>query len=199
MSLQPLLNRFYSLPQKNVMSHPHSESDGWSVEGLFLQLIYSPKGAIEGLLIDTNGISTQFVTEPHDASVAAQLTGLRVGQALVIEGIEPAPSSKGEPAHSVYVFDRLVSVNGKVPTAPPANEDAIGTVVHFNYAKHGAANGVVLDNGDFVHTRPHGLAVLKLKVGDKVKAEGPARPLATGTGRVIEAMRINGKLVAPAH
>ena len=32
--------------------------------------------------------------------------------------------------------------------------------MRLNYAKHGAANGVVLDNGDFVHTRPDGFAAL---------------------------------------
>ena len=49
----------------------------------------------------------------------------------------------------------------------------------------------MLDNGDFVHTRPQGFARLNLKVGDRVQAEGRVRPLATGEGRVVEAARVN--------
>ena len=65
-------------------------------------------------------------------------------------------------------------------------------VVRFNYAKHGKPNGVVLDNGDFIHTKPDGLEKLGLKVGDTVKVKGQAKPLVTGTGRVIEAQKVNG-------
>lgn len=181
------------------MPHPQHTLDVWSVEGRFQHLIYSPKGEIEGLLIDTDGVSTQFVTHPHDPVLGEQLGALRAGQALVIEGTEAGPSHKGEPLHSVYTFERLVTVDGKAATATPAKEAAAGTVVRFNYAKHGAANGVVLDTGDFVHTKPDGFDRLKLKVGDKVTAEGIARPLATRTGRVIEAQRVNGKAVGPGH
>ncbi|RYY69998.1 MAG: hypothetical protein EOO24_50195 [Comamonadaceae bacterium] len=181
------------------MPHSRHEIDVWSVEGRFQHLIYSPKGAIEGVLIDTDGVPTQFVTDPHDPSIADLFTALRAGQTLVIEGTDPGPSPKGEPAHSVYAFERLASIDGKEPKAPRPHEDVAGTVVRFNYARHGAANGVVLDNGDFIHTKPEGLDKLGLKIGDKVKAEGAARPLITGTGRVIEAHSVNGKPVAPHH
>ncbi len=181
------------------MPHPHEVVDVWSVEGRFEHLIYSPKGAIEGVLIDTDGVPTQFVMDPHDPSVAGPFTGLRAGQTLVIEGTDPGPSPKGEAVHSVYVFERLASVDGKAPKAPEAHGNVEGTVVRFNYAKHGAANGVVLDTGDFVHTKPDGFDKLGPMVGDKVKAEGAMRPLLTGTGRVIEAHSVNGKPLAPAH
>ncbi|MET0540789.1 MAG: hypothetical protein ABWZ88_03460 [Variovorax sp.] len=181
------------------MPRHHHEIDVWSVEGRFEHLIYSPRGAIEGVLISTDDVLTQFVTDPHDAVVAEQLTGLHAGQTLVIEGTEQGPSPKGEAEHSVYAFERLASVDGEAPDAPRASGQASGIVVRFNYAKHGAANGVVLDSGDFVHTRPEGLAKLGLKVGDKVQAEGAAMPLAIGNGRVIEAHSVNGKRVAPAH
>ncbi len=181
------------------MPAAHHELDVWSVEGRFQQLIYSPRGEIEGVLIATDGVPTQFVIDPRDAAVAAPLRDLRHGQALVVEGLDTGPSSRGEPAHYVYAFERLVSVNGKRTSAPTTpHVDVAGTVVRFNYARHGEANGVVLDNGDFVHTKPDGLARLRLKIGDKVRAEGAARPLVTGTGRVIEAERVNGKPVAPA-
>ena len=183
------------------MPKPKYETvDVWSVEGRFQQLIFSPKGAIEGVLIETDGIPTQFVTDPHVSTVAGLFGSIRNGQTLVIEGVEAGPSSKGEPAHSVYIFERLVSVDGKDTDRPPAEKKVSGTVVRLNFAKHGAANGVVLDIRDFVHTRPDGMERLRLKVGDKVVAEGSARPLVTGAGHVIEARKVNGEpLVPPGH
>lgn len=181
------------------MAHPHEMIDVWAVEGQFQHLVFSPEGGIEGVLIDTDGVPTQFVTDPHDLAVVELFRKLRAGQTLVIEGSEAGPSPKGEAAHSVYDFDRLVSVDGKTPKSPRPHGEVVGTVVRLNYAKHGAANGVVLDNGDFVHTKPDGFERLGLKIGDKVKAEGEACPLVTGTGRVIEAHTVNGKPVERAH
>lgn len=182
-------------------SHPKTPNDGdvWSVEGRFHHLIYSPKGGIEGLLIDTDGIPTQFVVDPHDAAMVGQLLALRGQPALVVEGREADPSPKGEGEHVVYRFERLAAIDGREPEPTPHEAHTQGKVARFNFAKHGAANGVVLDNGDFVHTRPQGLEALALKVGDTVKAEGAAHPLASGCGRVIEARRVNGRPVAPAH
>lgn len=175
------------------MPHPHDTLDVWSVEGRFQHLVYSPKGHIEGVLIDTDGVLTQFVFERHDEDAAAAFAGLKSGQTLVIEGIEEGPSPKGHAEHTVYRFERLASVDGKAPRQVDTAGSIDGKVVRFNYARHGQANGVVLDTGDFVHTKPDGLARLALKVGDKVRAEGRSQPLATGQGRVLEAVRVNGQ------
>ena len=181
------------------MPHPRphhaADDDIWSVEGRFQHLVYSPKGGVEGLLIDTDGIATQFVVDPHDAASVGQLLGLQAGQALAVEGRKTPPSPKGEGAHVVYRFERLAAVEGEAPAAPK-DAEVRGKVVRFNFAKHGAPNGVVLDSGDFVHTRPDGMARLGLQIGDAVHAEGASQPLATGTGRVIEARRINGQPLA---
>ena len=173
--------------------------DVWSVAGRFQQLVYSPSGAIEGLLIDTDGIPTQFVVDPHDAPTTGLLAVLASGQPLVLEGIEAGPSKKGGSPHTVYTLERLVCVDGRPPEAAPPHASVSGTVVRLNHARHGAPNGVLLDSGDFVHTRPDGFETLGLKVGDTLEAEGPARPLATGGGRVIEAHRANGHALAPRH
>lgn len=182
-----------------AQKHDHEMVDVWSVEGQFAQLIYSPKGAIEGVLITTDDVPTQFVTDPQDPAIVQLFAAVKPGQALVIEGIEAGPSPKGEAAHTVYLFERLVSVDGKDAAPVMAPRRAGGTVVRLNYAKHGEANGVVLDTGDFVHTKPDGLARLGLKVGDKVTAEGPSRALVTGHGRVIDAHSVNGEAVGPAR
>mgnify|MGYP001081880111 CR=1 FL=1 len=180
------------------MPHPHETLDVWSVEGRFQHLVYSPKGGIEGVLIDTDGVPTQFVFDRHDEDAASAFAGLQPGQTLVIKGIEEEPSPKGEASHTVYRFERLASVDGQAPTQASIDEGSIdGTVLRLNYARHGEANGVVLDTGDFVHTRPDGFARLGLKIGDKVRVEGPARPLAVGKGRVVEAARINGQPCGP--
>lgn len=181
------------------MPKPHHEVDVWSVEGQFQHLIYSPKGAIEGFLIDTDGVPTQFVTDPQDPSTLSLFGEMKQGRSVTIEGTEPPPSPKGEAVHSIYRFERLAAVDGKAskPSQPPA--EVSGKVARFNYAKHGAINGVVLDSGDFIHTRPDGFDGLGLKVGDKVTAEGAMHPLVTGEGRVVEATTVNGKPVGPAH
>lgn len=184
------------------MAHPHETHDTldvWSVEGRFQHLVYSPRGGVEGVLIDTDGVLTQFVFDRHDEGAAPAFAGLQAGQALVIEGTEEGPSPKGEAGHTVYRFERLASVDGEAPRHTDADADIAGTVVRFNYARHGEANGVVLDTGDFVHTRPDGFARLGLKVGDKVRAEGHAQPLATGEGRVVEAVKVNGRPVRDAE
>ncbi|QSI33735.1 hypothetical protein GNX71_30880 [Variovorax sp. RKNM96] len=181
------------------MPHSRDTIDIWSVEGRFQHLVYSPKGGIEGVLIDTDGVTTQFVFDRHDEAAAAAFAGLRPGQALVIEGAEQGPSPKGDAAHTVYRFERLDSVDGQAPEAASASQEIAGTVVRLNYARHGEANGVVLDTGDFVHTKPDGLARLGLKIGDKVRAEGRTQPLATGGGQVVEAVRVNGRRVAQAE
>ena len=97
----------------------------------------------------------------------------------------------------MFAFSRLRSVDGKKPAKSRATDDGscVGRVVRFNYARHGAANGVVLDSGDFVHTKPAGLVALKLKVGSRVRASGDSHPLAHGRGRVVDAMAVNGKRV----
>ena len=92
----------------------------------------------------------------------------------------------------MYDFGRLVSVDGrKQPKAAADGGPAVrGTVVRFKYARHGAANGVVLDSGDFIHLKPEGMARAGLRIGDAVQAEGDVRPLATGSGQVIEAAKV---------
>lgn len=175
--------------------HPAEHNDIWSVEGRFQHLLYSPKGGIEGLLIDTEGIATQFVVDPHDCASVALLLSLRRDQALVVEGRETRPSPKGDGEHVVYHFERLAAADGRATQAAARPTQVRGKVVRLNFARHGAANGVVLDSGDFVHLRPQGMERLQLKPGDQVLAQGPASPLATDGGWAIEAHRVNGELL----
>ncbi len=161
----------------------------------FLHAIYSPKGGIEGMLVELEGERTQFAFK-HEPGLEEIVAFAQEGDLLDVEVERADAGGKGEPAHPVY---RLASVALAEP-APSRDDDAEGRtrglVARLNYALHGEANGVVLDNGDFVHLRPEGMHWLELTVGDLVEASGPARRLRFGAGRVIEAQVVNGQAIA---
>ena len=66
-----------------------------------------------------------------------------------------------------------------------------GNVARIHYAKHGQPNGVVLESGEFIHLRPHGMAAIGVGVGAKVSAKGELRMTVLGT-RMLEAHHANG-------
>lgn len=176
-----------------------------NIAGTFQHLIYSPKGGIEGVLLSADGVALQLVFRHEDEEASAAFEGVTQGQRIVAEAVPQGPSPKGKPVHAVYEFNRLVSIDGKKPArkrAIPSGPAYRGKIVRFNFARHGEPNGVILDTGDFIHTRPDGLRKLKLKVGDLVEADGDAHLLATGHGWAVEASSVNGKnmaKLAPRH
>lgn len=176
--------------------HDHKTgAHGETIEGEFQYPIYSPKGGIEGALLHAGDEPVQLVFEPHGGRGAEAFAGLKAGERVVVEVSATPASDKGEAQHAVYRFERLVSVNGGHAAKPAGGAKApfSGIVVRLNFARHGEANGVVLDSGHFIHTRPGGMARLKLGIGDRVQADGEARPLVNGTGQVVEATVVNGK------
>ena len=169
------------------------------VQGSFQSLIYGPRGSIEGVLLSQDGEPAQIVFDKHDDVSPFAFADLRAGQTVTVEATPQGPSPKGEAAHAVFGYGRLIAVDGKKPgkqktASGPAYQ---GTVQRLNYARHGEANGVVLDTGDFIHTKPEGMAKLKLRIGDKVQADGDAQWLATGNGWAVEATKVNGKSLHP--
>lgn len=167
------------------------------ISGKFRHAIYSPKGLIEGILLDADGQAVQIVIEP-DEPLAESFAKLKPGMKLELEACEAEPSHKGPAAHPVHHLHRLISAGGRAQQLEPLQQRVKGIVARFNYAKHGEPNGVVLDSGDFVHLKPDGMSASALEVGDPVEAEGMARAMVVGH-RVIEATRINGKAVARKH
>jgi hypothetical protein len=162
--------------------------------GSFTQLIYSPRGSVEGFLLKVGDDPVQFVLDKHDEHAAALVATLAPGQQLIVTCEPTPPSAKGEGDHPVHALEKLVSIDGAVPRkVKPGSLGYTGLVARFNYAKHGAPNGYVLDSGDFIHVKPDGFARLKLRVGDRVKADGDAHFLATGSGWAVEATSVNGK------
>jgi len=137
----------------------------------------SPKGGLEGLLMESEG---EIIQINFRQEFAAQIAALTAEGKEFKADVEPE-EAHGHPSHSVY---RLLSVSGD-------NGHFTGKVKHLNYALHGEVNGALLDSGDFLHVKPDGAAALDLKPGMKVKGTGPSKPMFDGH-RVIEATEVNG-------
>ncbi|WP_020468008.1 hypothetical protein [Zavarzinella formosa] len=147
---------------------------------------FSPKGGLEGLIVESGGERAQVVCPPHLGTDLARLVA--EGDEVELSVEESPPSDKGPAAHPVYRLMELPETSHGEDRDEPG---VAGIVTRFNYAKHGEANGVVLDTGDFVHLKPDGMIRVKLKIGDHVTADGETRPMELG-GRVIEAAVVNG-------
>jgi len=93
--------------------------------------------------------------------------------------------------HPVYEFKALADMAGNAIPATDGSTSMKGVVARIHYARHGQPNGVVLETGEFVHLRPHGMAAIGLGVGAKLSAKGELRTTALGT-RMLEAHQANG-------
>jgi hypothetical protein len=192
-----------SLLKHGKRHHDHHAGDGGHEEktlsGVIQAYNYSPKGGVEGMLIQ-EGDRTLQVNLPPDLGLAIALTNA-VGQSVEAT-VEPEPEDKKYPKgeHSVYRLVSLKSTDGRVfgPVGPGHEEAVIveGIVSRLNYAKHGEANGVVLESGEFLHLKPDGMKHTGLQVGQQVAAEGRARPTPLGQ-RAIEAELVNGFSIGP--
>jgi hypothetical protein len=183
----------------NILHHTSRHA----IDAEFRYPVYSPRGGIEGAMLMVGEDDLQLVFDPHDAAGVAAFARMRTGTRVRVEARpQPASERHGEPAHQVYAFERLVDIEGRA-AASPAQEARrapyTGIVVRLNFARHGEPNGFVLDSGDFIHTRPEGMAQLRLGVGDRVEADGEARPLAGGSGVVVEASVVNGRALGHAR
>ena len=155
---------------------------------------YSPKGDTEGILLQEGDRTVQVNVPPHLWIAIASTVPVGQSVELTVEA-EPELRKHPDGEHPVYRLVSLRAPDGRVITvAGPGHEEEVtveGVVTRLNYAKHGEANGVVLDGGDFLHLKPDGMKRVGLTVGQPIKAQGRARPIAFG-GRAIEAEIVNG-------
>jgi len=149
----------------------------WELSGVVQQLLYSPRGDYESLLLDVGGTPVQFVL-PKGSDI--RLAALEVGSSATVWGTVRPPSQKGDSEHELY---DIVDLH---PGADPSSDVVTGRVVQFNYARHGQRNGVILDTGHFLHTKPDGLLATGWAIGDEVSASGTGLRLADGRGFVID-------------
>ena len=157
---------------------------------------FSPRGGVEGLLVEAVGRPAQIVFLPEKGTELSRTIAIGQTVDLVVEAEPPAP--KGEASHPVYRFvSTAPSEKSRGAVTPPPNAIK-GVVARLNYARHGEPNGVVLDTGDFIHLKPDGMKQLKLKVGDHIEADGETHPMDLG-GHVVEAKSVNGVQLKGMH
>lgn len=180
-----------------MTSHKSKQIPHETIRGHVQHLIYSPRGEIEGALMEVDAAPLQLVFSHEDVESGAQFAAIASGQLVSVTAHPQGPSPKGAGDHPVYAHIALLTVDGHRPAKPDASAGAAyqGRVIRLNHARHGEANGVVLDTGDFIHLKPDGMARLGLKVGDAVQADGDAHRLADDSGWAVEASHVNGKPV----
>ena len=161
------------------------------ISGICQQLLFSPKGGIEGALIKAKGTVLQISMHADTGAAFARSTG--PGKRLrVLAAADHSPKTR-EGAHPVYQFEAFADAQGQaldMPGGDPANTTIKGVVASLHYARHGQPNGVVLETGEFIHMRPHGMAQVGLGIGARVTAVGELRMTVLGT-RMLEARTVN--------
>ena len=173
----------------------HHERKLEKLHGALEDFNFSPKGGIEGFLLHSDGQTVQVNVTPDVGFAVVRGIGQNV-EATVEPDSESVKHGKGD--HPVYSLVTLTGTDGKALIHAGAGDAAMatvgGVVKRINYARHGAANGVVLESGDFIHLKPEGMKRIGLKVGDRVTAEGTAALMPLGQ-QVIEAKTVNGVAV----
>ncbi len=180
-------------PRKVEVKHHERKLEKF--RGLLQDFNYGPKGGIEGFMLHSEGQTVQVNVSDDVGFAVVRGIGQHV-EATVVPDPSTAKRNHGE--HPVYSLVALTGTDGKTlifsGTAESETVTAQGVVKRFNYDRHGAANAVVLDSGDFIRMKPQGMKCAGLKVGDQVTAEGSASLMPLGQ-QVIEAKTVNGVAV----
>jgi hypothetical protein len=186
--------RVASTRRQATSGEPH-EHKLETFHGVLQDFNFSPKGGIEGFLLHSDGRTVQVNVRPEVGFAVVRGIGQNV-EATVEPETATAKNVKAD--HPVY---RLVTLTGadRKPLifAGPGERETVtvhGLVKRINYSRHGEANGVILDSGDFIHLKPEALKRADLKVGDQLTAEGEAGMMPLGQ-HVVEAKTINGVAV----
>ncbi len=165
---------------------------------------FAPKGEIDGLLLDVDGEAVQVNIPPDRVGGVAELIGQDVEMKV---GPEPKVAEHPKGEHRVHKLVAFKGGHEKVPAGPvhkphpphhggDESAELTGKVERLNYAKHGEANGVVLDGGEFIHLKPDGMKKAGLKVGQQITVRGKGKPSQTGSW-AVEAEVVNGLEIGP--
>ena len=160
-----------------------------TLSGRLRQILFSPKGSLEGFLIEVEGSPIQISITP--GSVDAVAIGKSVGKTIEVKARRDHSPKAKHGVHPVYQLQSVTKIGWKSPASKDGEDISIrGVVTAIHYAKHGEPNGVILEAGEFVHTRPDGMKKLKLKIGSRVAVRGETRMTILGTP-LIEAREVN--------
>ncbi len=162
------------------------------LSGSVAQFNLSPKGVPEGLILEQNSgdrVQINFESDIAGSVTAAVSEGQKVS-------LKVTPFGDRHPdAGPVFELLTLQSPDGLTVVVDGPGKDEVsvgGTVVRLNHARRGEVNGAILNSGEFVHLRPHGVrAIGGLKVGDRLTAVGEVRP-GWSNHPVVEARSANG-------
>jgi hypothetical protein len=156
-----------------------------------------PHGTVNGIIIkDGDHVSQLNLPPDQGASVAAAAP---LGQKIEATGM----SERANGDHAIYRLASLTGVDGKQVTISGPEDGAAthveGTVKSLNYTPRGDVDGAILDSGDFLQMGPGAAEEAGLKVGEKITADGHARPMVAGH-QIISATMVNGTEVRrPPH
>jgi len=139
------------------MSKHSDSSASLQLRGKIISFNISPKGHIEGALVETKTGPAQVNFHKHDGKSLAR--SMPVGSTIDLK----VSLEDDEASHPIYVVE-------------DDEAEASGTVVRLNYALHGDVNGYHLDDGTFIHVKPKGAKKYQMLVGEMVKATGSRHP-----------------------
>jgi hypothetical protein len=170
----------------------HTEAMLEKFQGLLEEFNFSPKGGIEGFLLHSEGKTVQVNVSPEVGFAVVRGIGQHVEASVEPESGSTRHSTNG---HAVYSLVTLTGPDGKTLIhSGTGNAEMVtiqGVVKRINYARHGEADGVILESGDFIHLKAEGMKNVGLKPGDTVTAEGTTAMMPLGQ-QVIEAKTVNG-------
>ena len=172
----------------------HHEAKHEKFHGVLQDFNLSPKGGIEGFVLHSDGKTVQVNVTPDVGFAVVRGIGQHVE--ATVESHAGA-DKHGHGNHPVYSLVSLTGTDGKALISSGGSAETVsvqGVVKRINYAQNGAANGVILESGDFIHLSAEGMKRIGLKAGDQVAAEGTAALMPLGQ-RVIEAKTVNGVAV----
>jgi len=152
-----------------------SHASTFQLRGKVLAYNISPKGHIEGVLIETDSGLAQLNFPKHGADARMMTVGAKVDVAVELE------HDRGD--HPVYA-------------SSDAEVYATGTILRLNYALHGDVNGCHLDDGTFVHVKPDEAKGYDLRVGAKITATGSRRVGADAVVLDAETIKVSDQRVA---
>ena len=125
---------------------------GEFIRGTCQLRLFSPKGSIEGTLVKVNGAVVQLSMDPATGAAFARRTGPgRHLRALAVADHSPKTI---DAAHPGFQFKSYADAEGhpiELPDADPGNVTIKGVVAALHFARHGQANGVMLQSGEFIH------------------------------------------------
>lgn len=155
-------------PPEGPLGRPPAPAQGALSEqsGRVRMALHGPQGEVNGVLLESGAI-WRFPPDEADHS----------------------PKTK-DGAHPVHKLNAITKISGKPFKSNGGPQPVRGVVAAVHYARHGEPNGVILESGEFIHTRPDGMKKLKLEIGSKVVARGEMRMTVFGTP-LIEAREVN--------